>query len=446
MSHTEDLTQLTDLLGLEELTVADRNIIPLGVVLALADLLDVDPGKGTAEERLRVLIDEAGLVDDAGVALTFPDKHSASIAGALTQKVHEVRTQQNRRLDRSRKPSPADDRFHGDNARTKKEAVNRISELTDSGPEELGPGSKERKSVLENLYRGLGFGEPPKVSKSELGRILAENLDIEWDHHCHSTGETIRLTGLNRLLAAATDFKFLSGYSPAGEAALYADVILQEILTTAIIEGGTARWDGRASVTEMIDRGSPNARQTEWPGWYFEHRVLDPLVEKFGGGPHRVGSTTFDYRGKRTWDLKVHSDHGRTTAPLNDLSSVQQAAAEDGGIGFIVLRGNPSYQDEDAFYTWHNHEIRGHPPKERSTRSRRLKTGFQLERVDFYQVGDVGKLSGFEEAGILTVFSQGRQQSGAARPPKYRMDLALAERSDFLVHSVDIPAYLGHIE
>lgn len=446
MSHTNDLNDLTDLLGLQEITVADRNIIPLGAVLELADLLEVDPGKGTAEDRLRVLIEEAGLVNDSGDALEFPDKHSASIAGALAQKVRQIRAQRDKRLDRARKPSPSDDRFHGNNARTKLEAVNRISELTDSGPEELGPGSKERKSVLENLYRGLGFGTPPKASKSELGRILADKLDIDWDRHCHSTGETISLTGLNRLLAAATDYTFLADRSPAEEATLYADVILQTILATATIEDGTALWDGRASVTEMIDQGFPNARQTEWPGWYFEHRVLDRLVQQFGGGPHQIGATTFDYRGKRTWDLKVHSDHGRTTAPLNDLASIRQAAADEGGIGFIVLRGTPSFDDEEAFYAWHNHEVRGHPPKPRSKKSRKLKTGFWLERVDFYQIEDVGKLSSCEEARILTVFSQGRQQSGAARPPKYQMDLAKAEHSDLLVHSVDIPAYLRHIE
>ena len=42
-------------------------------------------------------------------------------------------------------------------ARNKLEVVARISNLTNSGPETLGPGSKEHKSVVLNLARGMGL-------------------------------------------------------------------------------------------------------------------------------------------------------------------------------------------------------------------------------------------------------------------------------------------------
>ena len=44
-------------------------------------------------------------------------------------------------------------------ARNKLEVVARISNLTNSGPEYLGPGSKERRSVLFNLARGMSLSE-----------------------------------------------------------------------------------------------------------------------------------------------------------------------------------------------------------------------------------------------------------------------------------------------
>ena len=88
-------------------------------------------------------------------------------------------------------------------APSKIEAVNRISQLTGSGPEWLGPGSKEHKSVLINLARGLAPHLDMDLSKTKLGAALAREFDAPWGPHCESTGETISLTGLNVLLAGA---------------------------------------------------------------------------------------------------------------------------------------------------------------------------------------------------------------------------------------------------
>ena len=85
-------------------------------------------------------------------------------------------------------------------ARNKLEAVARISQLTNSGPEILGPGSKERRSVLENLAKGLGISPDSYESKQSLADAISKRLGITWDASCESVGQTITLIGLNRLL------------------------------------------------------------------------------------------------------------------------------------------------------------------------------------------------------------------------------------------------------
>jgi hypothetical protein len=65
-------------------------------------------------------------------------------------------------------------------AQNKLEAVARISNLTNSGPETLGPGSKEHKSVLINLARGLGLKVDDRATKQELGRYIVESLGQSW--------------------------------------------------------------------------------------------------------------------------------------------------------------------------------------------------------------------------------------------------------------------------
>ena len=85
-------------------------------------------------------------------------------------------------------------------ARNKLEAVARISNLTNSGPEALGPGSKEHKSVFVNLANGLDIEINDSDTKQELARKIVETLGGTWDKSCESIGQTITLSGLNRIL------------------------------------------------------------------------------------------------------------------------------------------------------------------------------------------------------------------------------------------------------
>lgn len=89
-------------------------------------------------------------------------------------------------------------------ATNKLDAVNRLSKLTGSGPEALGPGSKERKTVLINLAIGLGIPFSHEFTKLELAAHLANRFGRRWLPEFESSGQTITLKGLNILLEAAS--------------------------------------------------------------------------------------------------------------------------------------------------------------------------------------------------------------------------------------------------
>lgn len=441
------IRKLADALGIPVPTIADRRMLPKGLVLQAAEIFEVSLRDGTAEQQLRELIELAGLVDATGKTLDFRSGSSAYLAPDIAKIIQKHKNYQSRIADRhsASRIALADSRETA--AETKIEAVNRISQLTNSGPETLGPGSKERKSVLINLHRGLGFGDAPHVSKSELGRRIAEKLGTRWGYECYSSGESITLEGLNRLLFAAErelDQGKRRLTSISDEAKIYAGAILQSIINTASIDKITdsAAWTGKSAVEEMLATSYPHARQTEWPGWYFEYKALTALMKDFGGGPERVGTTSFDYKGKRLWDLKTHA--AGKVIPLNDKASTIQAIDEQ-GLGFIILSGAPSYENEDEFYNWHSTTVRGNPPKPRARKSRRLKTAFTLRHLDFFFIRDHQHRESLEDGKILTDFAQGRQQSGALRPMKYKMSLAEAKNSNAHVYSVDIKEYISSL-
>ena len=89
-------------------------------------------------------------------------------------------------------------------SRDKLEAVNRISALANGGPEELGPGSKERKRVLEKVVVFFNLPIDVSVNKVELGRAVVQALGGVWTDACFSTGYTITLHGLDLVLKLAT--------------------------------------------------------------------------------------------------------------------------------------------------------------------------------------------------------------------------------------------------
>lgn len=311
-------------------------------------------------------------------------------------------------------------------ARNKLEAVSRLGRINGAGPETLGPGSKERKSVLVNLGRALGVDLDERLSKPELGAHLARALGTTWDETCWSTGSTLTLVGLNRLLLAAEQrLAALPGAlatSPEAEA----DSVL-EVLARAL----PARFDGRECVAEMREAEFSQWAQDEWAGFYFEYVGLPALVNALGGGPVKYVNTRFDYCLSSAWDLKWHGADARR-APLNDTRAVDACLSER-GLGFVVLSGNVEY-DDGAFREWlkDHRAAHGKRPAARAhpaVHVRRSKRAFSPRLLEAFHIRDAEHLAEAVAAGALALLNQGRQVSGTARPPKYALDLPKARES-----------------
>jgi len=312
-------------------------------------------------------------------------------------------------------------------ARSKLEAVSRISALTHSPPERLGPGSKERKSVLVNLAQGLGLSVNVTANKPDLGAQIANALEVPWDHNSWSAGHTITLVGLDRLLSGAEVRLDLRDRIETGLFYTATDeaVALLRVLATAV----PAHMDGRACVAEMFEAEFSQWAQDEWAAFYFEFRGLPALINTFGGGPRRFANTRFDYGLGHTWDLKVHMAFGGV-APLNACEAVEAALAAGTGSGFLVLTGDVEY-DDGEFRQWQQdfRSARGKPTRPRTTPAkytRRSKSSFAPTALEAFYIPDTQALERATADGSLMVMNQGAQTSGKARRPKFSIDLVKA--------------------
>ena len=228
-------------------------------------------------------------------------------------------------------------------ARNKLEAVARISQLANSGPETLGPGSKERKSVVVNLAKALSLNIDETYTKQEIASYIASKLNLPWNKSCESVGQTLTLKGLNILLQGAT-LNLQEQFDTSRSFLEYSLSEEIEKISRVVIEMTPRHMDGVEAITEMKDAEYSQWRATEWQGFYFEFKVRPELINRLGGGPRKIGSTSFDYALKRTWDMKVHSTstrHGKKSklnCALNDAESMK-LAANQGGFGLMILSG-----------------------------------------------------------------------------------------------------------
>ncbi len=356
-------------------------------------------------------------------------------------------------------------------ARSKIEAVNRISSLTESGPEWLGPGSKEHKSVLVNLARGLAPHLDTQRSKTRLAASLADFFNAPWSDLCESTGETISLIGLNTLLAGAERQLGLLGASramllgtPEQEGAALAAALLDAWRPAAHPDGGKrVVWDGRSTVEWMMEQGLTNGpNQNEWQGFYWESRGRAVLSSAFAPNPSpprtTYGNTTFDFSLRFVWDLKAHTEswisplsgmvrRGRPDAPLNDQAAMN-SCIEEQGLGFLMVGGRSVVDDDGSFVAWHRQfkATRGVRTKpSNSGRSNPRKTAFEPLHVEAFYFPNTSALEAAIAGGRIKGFAQGPQAprvegvQGSARKLKYNLNLTLARKSDLLVAGYDWP-------
>lgn len=421
--------------------VADRNFIPRATAVAAAEYLDVPYENAmTAMQICEVILGHHDL--PATVSGLRTAEHYAK---EIIKLVEEADAASDAKPIQSKTPGEINQRL-GKNqpAKTKLEAVQRISAISASGSQSLGPGSKERKSVLTNLGEYFNFNISPSLSKIDYFISLVNHLHGTPANSDFSTGQTITLVGLNKLLSLASpDLGPAEAQMAADmEAYSYLGAIASSLKLANPDTQSNQNWvqhaiDGRQAVSEMFNAEYENRKQTEWFGWYVEFCGIPELKKHFGGEPVKIGNTTFDYQGIRTWDLKAHTAFNNIV-PLNDKQSIFEAV-EMNGLGFLIVQGTPSFEGEPEFYKWHL-GMRGKDPNaKRSPGSRRLKVSVTPTSLDAYYFQDKTSLESAIEEKIIRDFEQGRQQSGAERKVKLKMDLDKANSSQYHIASVKIP-------
>ena len=356
-------------------------------------------------------------------------------------------------------------------AQSKIEAVNRISALTDSGPEWLGPGSKEHKSVLINLANKLAPDLDTSLSKTKLGAALAVAMGAPWSDACESTGETISLIGLNTLLAGAERHLGLLGVdrarlfgTPEDEGTALAAALMDAWRATTQPDGGKrVVWDARSSIEWMLMQGvTEGPNQNEWQGFYWESRGRAVLNAAFTPNPNppriQFGNTAFDYSLRYVWDLKAHTEFwyspatgaeraGQPAAPLNDQEAMDACIGEQ-GLGFLVVGGVGVADDDNSFVAWHRAFKAGRGVKSmpsNSGRSRTRKAAFEPLHVEAFYFHNSEALDEAKAAGRITGFQQGKQApgeaggEGRARRPKYNLHVSRARAGGLAVAEFSWP-------
>ncbi len=429
-------------------------------LVALSDALELDIEMSvTNARRGKALAEALGAPWDVDV---HTQKNKVNLAGLNLLLEAAADARRHGRLTASARPSPetlvGSEWVHFNAAISKIEAVTRIAALTGAPRETLGPGSKERKSVLLNLAdRLLPDAELDRSSKTRLGRDIAARLGVGWTADCSSTGETISLLGLNTLLAGAERRLGVLGSSLSQ--GLAADPAAEGSALVAALAAalGDRPWDGRQATTWMRLNGLRGANDNEWQGFYFESFARLTLDGSFPPPTQlprvRYGSTVFDYALFRPWDLKAHTSVKHlpvtrmdktesATVVLNDQEAIRAAVAEQ-GLGFIVLSGAAIMDEDGQFVAWQREQKQAagvSTARSNSGRSRVRKAAFVPIRIECFWIPSLVELDLAIGTGVIKHHVQGRQaprgeaEGGLARRPKYSIDLNRA-RPTFLIAS-----------
>lgn len=320
-------------------------------------------------------------------------------------------------------------------SRDKLEAVNRISALVRGGPEELGPGSKERKRVLEKVVDFFELPADKSKDKVALGRAVVEALGGSWSSDCYSTGYTITLVGLDLVLELSQAEAIRRGLAAEGREDLGIEQEARQVLD-ACAPMFEEPLDMRRCVVEMHDRSDPNWAQSEWPGFYFEGTARAACMAVAGGGPGpRLGSVQFDYELARVWDFKAHSlrmadGRANNNMILNSSAAVDECIEVFGGLGFVVAHGEAAYDQSGTLHNWMAEMKAKAGVRTRtatSGRSRVLKATFIVRRLDalFFDSLDL-LLGGMEDGWLRADFQAGFHQIDGVsqRRGKYMLDTA----------------------
>ena len=188
--------------------------------------------------------------------------------------------------------------------------------------------------------------------------------------------------------------------------------------------------DAQEAILSMKVGGSRNWRQMEWIGFYPEYWFETNLAVELSAqtGP-KFGNTTFDIQRNHVWDLKAHATGKSSWAPLNDIQAVKECISHHGGVGFLVLSGPCTYDEDGSFKVWHENLNGGRSEysitiEKRGAKSRRRKTSFQPDHLIAFRFESFEELSQARREGWLKGFQEGmRNSNDSARRAKIMVDV-----------------------
>lgn len=189
-----------------------------------------------------------------------------------------------------------------ESARSKPVAVARMYFLGNRVAEPLGPGSKEKKSALVALGTFVGLDLTEVVGKAECGHRIAEKIGVDWDSECVSTGDTVTLVGLNRLVDGAVTEYIKSGTGP-----------VRSFVRDLTELNPAPRWDDQEDndvTTDLSEIGQ---------------NIAEQLAELASGGPSPLKVDGTRSSGVQTHEINLEDGTWRT--PLTDVQGWLHLAA-----------------------------------------------------------------------------------------------------------------------
>jgi len=216
-----------------------------------------------------------------------------------------------------------------------------------------------------------------------------------------------------------------------------------QLLLTVIANGLPLVIDGKEAITSMKTGGSLHWRQMEWIGFYpeywFETNVAAGLNAQRGP---TFGNMSFDFRREHVWDLKAHAEGKSTWAPLNDIEAVEGCIADFGGVGFLVMSGPCTYDDErGTFKNWHV-SLSGGPSDysrriaARGAKSRRRKTSFSPDHFLAFWFSSMDDVVRARREGWIKGFQTDMRNSNDV-PRRSKIQVDLANIGDWaLIHEI----------
>lgn len=219
-------------------------------------------------------------------------------------------------------------------------------------------------------------------------------------------------------------------------------------------------WEGKDSIQEMFDDGSGNL-QTEWQGWYAEYLIKkhSPLGESLKihsdiPKEHRYLDAYVDHGPDYAFpvDIKTSANYQMTeqgtykqypkSIMLNDEDNTNQIIAKYGYIGFILIHGYATPDDEykvKDFLSEMRMQRDGKSISEyaasnrkRNRKSRLLKESFLPLSMEVY-VYDEDAFHKAVAAKVMVPRKQpGLNSNGTVRPRKYNFNFRKARETSGL--------------